>query len=279
MQSTESLTRNTVAVADTLTAMIEREQPTVCSCRDYVGYLNPSDPTMITVDDRKKLVEWCYHFVDHCQLSQQTVASAMDMVDRFLFTTSISNSAAADAVKVVSKEILRDQNKLQLLTITALYVAIKVNERVAVSSDQLAEMCRRVHTTGEIEKMERILLSGLSWKCHAPTAHQVGLSILSLVEPYVDVPEETWEILIEETTYLTEVAVFDYYFSTQRRSTVALAAIYNAIGDMRSKGHQEQLRAFLSMIMEGFDFDRFEQINEVRGKLQSLITKHEEGRF
>ena len=276
MQSTESLTRNTVAVADTLTAMIEREQPTVCSCRDYDGYLNPSDPTMITADDRKKLVEWCYHFVDHCQLSQQTVASAIDMVDRFLFTTSTINYSATDAVKVVSDEILRDQNKLQLLTITALYVAIKVNERVVVSSDRLAEMCRRVHTTGEIEEMERILLSGLSWKCHAPTAHQVGLSILSLVEPYVDIPEETWEILMEDTTYSTEVAVFDYFFSTQRRSTVALAAIYNAIGDMRSKGHQEQLRAFLSMIMEGFDFDHVEQINEVRGKLQSLITKHEE---
>jgi len=101
MQSTESLTRNTVAVADTLTAMIEREQPTVCSCRDYDGYLNPSDPTMITADDRKKLVEWCYHFVDHCQLSQQTVASAIDMVDRFLFTTSTINYSATDAVKVV----------------------------------------------------------------------------------------------------------------------------------------------------------------------------------
>ena len=131
MQSTESLTRNTVAVADTLTVMIEREQPTVCSCCDYDGYLNPSDPTMITADDRKKLVDWCYHFVDHCQLSRVTVASAMEMVYRFLSITStcISNSADADATTIgaVSDEALRDQSKFQLLTVTALYVAIKVN--------------------------------------------------------------------------------------------------------------------------------------------------------
>eukprot|EP00984_Skeletonema_dohrnii_P006384 scaffold2282_cov77-Skeletonema_dohrnii-CCMP3373.AAC.8 len=171
MQPTESLSRDTVAVADTLAA-IKREQFTT-SWHDEDGYLNPSDPTMITADDRKKLVDWCYHFVDHCQLSRVTVASAMEMVDRFLSTkstiTSISNSADAGAVRAVSEEALRDQSKFQLLTVTSLYVAIKVNERVAISSDLFAEMCSQEYTTAEIEDMERVLLSGLSWRCHAPT--------------------------------------------------------------------------------------------------------------
>ena len=200
----------------------------------------------------------------------------MDMVDRFLFTTSISNSAAADAVKVVSKEILRDQNKLQLLTITALYVAIKVNERVALSSDLFVEVCSRAYTVEEIEDMERVLLSGLSWRCHAPTTHQVGLSILSLILPYVDIPEASWGFLMDEVKYLIELTVLDYYFSTQRTSTVALAAIFNAIGDMRSKGHRERLRAFLSVIVECFDFDDSKQISEVRRKLQSLLLQDDD---
>eukprot|EP00984_Skeletonema_dohrnii_P008988 scaffold3367_cov82-Skeletonema_dohrnii-CCMP3373.AAC.8 len=280
MQPTQSLSRDTVAVADTLAAIIKREQLTTSSWHDEDGYLNPSDPTMITADDRNKLVDWCYHFVDHCQLSRVTVASAMEMVDRFLSTkstfTSTSNSADAGAVRAVSEEALRDQSKFQLLTVTSLYVAIKVNERVAISSDLFAEMCSQEYTAAEIEDMERVLLSGLSWRCHAPTAHQVGLSILSLILPYVDMPEETWGFLMDEMKYWTELAVLDYYFSTQRTSTVALAAIYNATDDMRSKEHQKWLRAFLSVIMERFNFDHSKQVRKVRRKLQSLLAKQEE---
>eukprot|EP00984_Skeletonema_dohrnii_P022444 scaffold11572_cov95-Skeletonema_dohrnii-CCMP3373.AAC.4 len=208
----------------------------------------------------------------------------MEMVDRFLSSAStcsrtstcISNSADATTVRAVSDEALRDQSKFQLLTVTALYVAIKVNERVAISSDLFAEMCSQAYTIEEIEDMERVLLNGLSWRCHAPTAHEVGLSILSLILPYVDIPEASWGFLIDEMKYLIELAVLDYYFSTQRTSTVALAAIYNAIGDMTSKGHRERLRAFLSVIVECFDFDHSKQISKVRRKLQSLLAKQEE---
>ena len=194
MQPTDSLSRDTVAVADTLAAMITREQFATSSWHQD-GYINPSDPTMITADDRKKLVDWCYHFVDHCQLSRVTVASAMNMVDQFLSITStisisISKSADAGAVRAVSDEAIRDKSKFQLLTVTALYVATKVNERVALSSDLFVEVCSRAYTVKEIEDMERVLLSGLSWRCHAPTTHQVGLSILSLILPYADIPED-----------------------------------------------------------------------------------------
>jgi len=277
MQPTESLSRDTVAVADTLTVMIQREQLTISSWH-VGGYLDSSDPTMITADDRKKLVNWCYHFVDHCRLSRESVASAMEMVDRFLSTASmnISNSADADAVRAVCEEALRDQSKLQLLTVAALYLSIKINERVAVPSDLFSEMCSGAYSTEEIEAMERILLSGLSWRCHAPTAHQVGLSILSLILPFVDIPEDTWGFLMDETKYLIELTVLNYDFSIQRTSTVALAAVHNAIGEIRCKGHQEMLRLYLSVIMECYYSDHSEQIiNEVRRKLQSLLI-HED---
>ena len=114
------------------------------------------------------------------------------------------------------------------------------------------------------------------WRCHAPIALEIGLSILSLILPYVDMLEETWGFLMDEMKYWTELAVLDYYFSTQRTSTVALAAIYNAIGNMRSKGHRERLKDFLSVIMECFDFDHSKQITGVRRKLQLLVAKQEE---
>mmetsp|Transcript_10510 Transcript_10510/g.20983 ORF Transcript_10510/g.20983 Transcript_10510/m.20983 type:complete len:85 (-) Transcript_10510:24-278(-) len=77
------LSRDTEAVADSLAAMIMREH-TNASCSYYEGYLNSSDPNLITADDRTALVDWCYCVVDHFQFSRETVASAMEMFDRFL---------------------------------------------------------------------------------------------------------------------------------------------------------------------------------------------------
>jgi hypothetical protein len=246
--------------------MIKKELTTY-SCYDYDGYLNPSDPNMITASDRKKLVDWCYGIVDHCKLSRETVASAMEMTDRFLGMPSTS----ADAARV-SDEALVDPSKFQLLTIAALYTSIKINEMVAISSDLFAEMCSHVYTVEEIEDMERTLLIGLSWRCHAPTAHQVGMSILSLPLPYVDIPEVTWGFLIDEVNYLTELAVRDYYFSTQRASTVALAAIFNVINDVSTKERKDMLGSFLSVMMECFDFDHPNQIAAARSRLKSLAN-------
>eukprot|EP00984_Skeletonema_dohrnii_P022443 scaffold11572_cov95-Skeletonema_dohrnii-CCMP3373.AAC.3 len=66
MQPTDNLSRDTV-VADTLAAMIKREEEQLTTSSGHEdGYLDPSDPTMITADDREKVVGWCYHFVDHC---------------------------------------------------------------------------------------------------------------------------------------------------------------------------------------------------------------------
>ena len=73
MKPTESLSRNTEAVADSLATMIKRELTTL----NHEGYLHPfdSNPNMISADDRRKLVDWCYSVVDHCQLSRETVAT------------------------------------------------------------------------------------------------------------------------------------------------------------------------------------------------------------
>ena len=121
--------------------------------------------------------------------------------------------------------------------------------------------------------MERILLCGLSWRCHAPTAHQIGLSILSLLLPYVDIPEVTWGFLIDEMKYLTELAVREYYFSTQRTSTIAVAAIFNAISVTSTKECEDILTDFLRVIMESFEFDHSKHIAAARTRLRCLAMR------
>eukprot|EP00984_Skeletonema_dohrnii_P005624 scaffold1983_cov84-Skeletonema_dohrnii-CCMP3373.AAC.4 len=96
--------------------------------------------------------------------------------------------------------------------------------------------------------MERILLRGLSWRCRAPTAYLIGHTIMALILPHAaDIPEATWDFVIDEMKYLTELAVRDYYFSTQRASTVALATIFNAV-ETSIKGPLQSLQK----VLEGF---------------------------
>ncbi len=262
--------QDTTAVADSLAATIKAElndaRSSSCSY-GYGGYIDPSDPRMITADERTKVVDWCYAVVDHCRCSRETVASAMELVDRFLSTSKFSNSTDASRV---SDEALRDQSKFQLLAVTALYTSIKVNEEESISSDLFSKMCCNIYTAEEIEDMERMLLSGLSWRCQATTAHQVGLYILSLLLPHVsEIPEVTWVFLMDEVKDLTELAVRDYYFSNVRASTIALAALLNVIG-VTTDRFERLLNPFVRVIMESFDFDHPIQIAAARRRLQQL---------
>ena len=255
-------------VADTLTVMIKRERNERSSSgSSYGGYIDPSDPNMITASERTKVVDWCYALVDHCRCSRETVATAMELVDRFLSKSKSSNSVDTSRV---SGEALRDQCKFQLLTVTALYTSIKINEKVPISSDLFSKMCRNTYSAEEIEKMELTLMSGLSWRCQAPTAHQVGLYIFSLLQPYVgNIPVVAWVFLMDEVKYLTELAVRDYYFSKVRASTIAMAAILNVVHDTTSR-LEGMLDPFLRLIMESFEFDRPIQIAAARKRLRYL---------
>ena len=259
--------RDFVASTVSLSTVLQKE---LAAYSSPCGYLDPSDPTMVTAADRKMLVDWCYGIVDHFRLPRESVAIAMSMVDQFLDMPSCTNEAARAA-----DGSLHSQEKFQLLAIAALYGSIKANKRfVDISSDLFADICGGLYTKEVIEGMEHILFrSGLLLRCmYAPTAYQVGHSILSLLVPHVSLSAATWAFILEEMMYQTEHAVRDYYFSTQRTSTIALAALLNAIDGMSSpdKRH-EVLDGLLVRIMRYFDFDRLSVISVAKDRLQRLV--------
>jgi hypothetical protein len=254
---------------DCLSGILQKELAMFAnSCK---GYLDPSDPSMITAADRMEIVDWCYHIVDSCQYPRDTVVMAMVMVDAFLSTPS----STADAARA-SDEALYSQNKFQLLTIAALYCSIKAKSNVDVPADVFAhDMCSGLYTKEEIETMECTLLSGSSswsWRfAPASIAYEFGRTILSSLVPYINLPEATWSFLLGEVQYQTEHAVRDYYFSTQRTSTIALAAIFNAVKRLSYNAHQEMLVSAVTCIVEHFDFDDSKLIFIAQQRLQGLL--------
>ena len=186
----------------------------------------------ITVDDRSKIVDWCYCIIDLCQLDRESVAMTMNIVDRFM-----SNPCGLPRISqhFSRNEILHDRIKYQLLAVSALYISVKVNEQVTLSSGKLAAMSRGVYSKENIETMERTILECLSWRVCAPTASQAGSVILELMiakmhgDDVSAMDVRSWESIRQELAYQTELAVRDYQLSLQPPSTVAFMAIINAI--------------------------------------------------
>src|SRR6056300_1680873 len=125
---TNTNSRDSTAAEDSLSATLKNEL-TQYSCN---GYLDPSDPTMITAADRKKLVDWCYGVVDHYQLSREAVATTMEMVDRFI-SVSAGPFALWDVNSDVAKvgyNVLHCPSKFQLLTVAALYSTLEAKDNL-----------------------------------------------------------------------------------------------------------------------------------------------------
>jgi hypothetical protein len=265
---TETLSRDYAATAETLSTILKKEL-TYYSCK---GYLDPSDTSMITAADRKKLVDWSYSVVDHYQLPRETVATAMEMVDRFL-SVSAGPFALWDVnsdVAKVGKNALHCQRQFQLLTVAALYTSLKAKD-ILISIDELVAACSGLYTNEDTKNMEHTLLRGLSWRSNTSSSCQVGCSILSLLLQHVDLPEATWGFLLDEMNYQTEVSVRDYYFSTQRPSTIAMAAIFNAIESIGTEANKEMLKTCLSGILECYDFDHDDLVAAAKRRLQCYL--------
>ena len=97
--------------------------------------------------------------------------------------------------------------------------------------------------------------------------------ILSLVSSHVDqLDERVWIFILDEARYQTEHAVRDYYFSTQRSSTIAVASIVNAIEMLKKEDRTDLLTALLRVIQ---DFD-FASVNEIAAARKRLLHNVEE---
>ena len=221
------------------------EKEAAQSCCNYIHNTNSSNEApnkctapvchRITADDRSKIVDWCYRIIDLCQLDRDTVAMTMNIVDRFMSNPRRLHSSAEISQPFSHHEILHDRNKYQLLALSALYISVKVNELVTLSSGKLAAMSLGMYSKGDIEAMERTILECISWRVCYPTAFQVGSVILELMMTKVQEDDvsamdvRSWESIHEEVARQTEVAVRNYHLSVQPPSTAALLAIINAI--------------------------------------------------
>jgi len=247
---------------DVLCAMMGQE--VTHFCRDYLN--DDEDCTSnndhedgsshkLAAEDREQIVDWCYSLVDLLQLARSNVAMAMNIADRFMSNPNRLLVCQFTPFLLSPQEIMYDRTMFQLLTVSALYTAIKINEQVIFSVEQCAKATHGMYTVKDIEAMEGAILECLSWKVSTPTALEVGYIVLELVTPQVqDVSELNNELMgsiVEDLAFQTESAVRDYHLATQRTSTLAIMALLNAIkynGKMSTIVRQHYLNALLNVL-------------------------------
>ena len=258
-----SLSGDSITVAECLSVMIQKEQTFLC--QDYLspGTLLTDETIIVTPADRTKMVEWCYDFIDKCQLDREIVAIAMNLVDRFF-----SNSST-----ITIMHFLQVREHYQLLVVTALYMSIKVHKSEVLGSDFFAAVSRGLYSVKQIEDTELMILKQLEFRLCSPTSIQMANHILSLLLPHVNLSQSTWNCILQEVNYQNECTVFDYYFSTQRPSTVAVASIISSLEQVQiSEQDHKALRLALVMVTTAHAFAQPTELMDAKNKMQCLVN-------
>jgi len=187
---------------------------------------------------RQKLCEWCFQVVDHFNFDREAVSFALDYLDRVV---AINTQLTREALP---------KRKFQLLTVTSLYMAIKIHgetdeadgPRRKLRLDAFVELSRGFFSADAIQEMESKILDLLKWRVNPPSFLRFISSFLGLCPTWAhsDHPGHGLHTAVmrqvyDVARYLTELSLCVSHFSFQyRTSTVSYAAILCALEALKA---------------------------------------------
>jgi len=229
----------------------------------YRIYVQPSQTSQCENDRlefyawREKICHWSYSVIDHFDLSRHTVAISLDLFDRFLAT----------------KGNKCDGSCALLISLTTLYIAVKIHESKKIKLSTLTHLSRGQFDSQDIEKMEVKILKALSWLVHPPTVVDFIYHILKLLP--VQIREPVRNKIFELSRYTAELSVCDPFFIEYPPSMIAFAAILNVLEyeidyDCCPAGYRDR---FFSDLYGDLNFHRGRTaVKNARDRLQTTLT-------
>ena len=178
---------------------------------------------------RTKMIDWAYTVVDSCDFSRSNVFVATSNLDRYLSTEA--------GVKA-----LQDRKEFQLLCMTSIYSAIKINEVETLTPQGMAHVSRGDYTAEEIEACELNMLTALNWHVNPPSTsafveQYVALLRLMLQEQYSGVAfqdhQELSKRIFDNASVQVELASREHKFVGVSASKIALVAVLNAMTSVK----------------------------------------------
>ncbi|CEL55565.1 G2/mitotic-specific cyclin cdc13 OS=Schizosaccharomyces pombe (strain 972 / ATCC 24843) GN=cdc13 PE=1 SV=1 [Rhizoctonia solani AG-1 IB] len=226
--------------ADEIFAYMESMEAQCMPNPDYI-----SGQTEIEWSMRTTLVDWLMQVHMRYHMLPETLWIAINVVDRFL------------SKRVVSLV------KLQLVGVTAMFIAAKYEEILAPSVDEFVFMTERGYERDEILKGERIILSTLDFNVSSYCSPYSWCRRISKADDY-DIQTRTL------SKFLMEMTLLDHRFLRARPSLIAAIGMYSARkmlgGDWSepfvfySGFAEDQLRAGHELILERLADPAFESL-------------------
>ncbi|OCF40839.1 cyclin [Kwoniella heveanensis CBS 569] len=184
--------------ADELFAHMENLEESVMPNPRYMDFQTEIEWTM-----RTTLIDWLLQVHLRYHMLPETLWIAVNLVDRFL------------SVRVVSLV------KLQLVGVTAMFIAAKYEEILAPSVDEFVYMTESGYTKDEILKGERIILQTLDFTVSSYCSPYSWVRRISKADDY-DIQTRTL------SKFLMEVTLLDHRFLRCKPSMIAAIGMYLA---------------------------------------------------
>ncbi|XP_063693874.1 G2/mitotic-specific cyclin-B3-like [Bolinopsis microptera] len=169
-----------------------------------------SNQAEITETMRAILIDWLVEVQETFELFHETLYLAVRMVDRYLNRKNVRKL------------------HLQLLGVTAIFLASKMEERYPPPLEDFIFVCDRAYTEDQILKMERVLCAELEYEVYMPLSY----SFLRRYGKCVNADMR----LLTIGRYALELSLQEYQYVTYRPSQLAAAALLFA---MRKSGNTD----------------------------------------
>ncbi len=155
---------------------------------------------------------------------------------------------------------------LQLIGISAIWMAVKLNEQCYLSLDQCCQACQFKYSREQIEKCEQFILNQLEWRTNCPTPIEIIQYTLSIANADYDFSQ-----IIERSMVFAQISLMgkslsnlkssdhgfaDYELSRLRPSTVGISAVLVTLEERSNISFRDTWLSFVR--------DRFPQIDQVR---------------
>ena len=239
--------------------------PITTSCQSNPNTLHTNLP--INNSDRTKMCSWYYEMSNFLKISPGTASRAMNYLDRFM---GCDSPHAATAFR------LRDE--YQLVALTALFIAIKLYDRLNIMPCHVSYLSRGRYTSEEVITMETVILKSLEWKVTSATKLDYADLILDFILPKLSVCDGTLDAIRDLTSLQIQLSDFYAVYSNSMQSMVALAAVMNAYEvkkDTLLECDREVFRIAFDDLLTRYDRDG---VHMIMDKLCRLVDPSSEKR-
>ena len=192
--------------------------------------------------------------VDHFDLDREIVFVATNYLDRCL---------ATHVYKACEKD------NLQLLTMTCLYLAMKLYGRESITlpgsasmMESLLYLAKSKFSLEQMKEMEYEVLHLLKWRCHPPTPQ-------NFIHLYSQLFSKDETMLLDYAHYLAELSSLDYFFVSYKASEIAIASLLCTVAVVA----KEKPSRFDSLFPKVVSSSQDHRIFECKDRLKSLFSE------